>query len=610
MRLDSARLFRLALAVSLAVSALSFFAFTWRWPLVGDASLIHYIAFLISRGWAPYHQLGDMNMPGSYLIELAAMHVFGMGALAWRLFDFTLLLVASACFALICRNPAPSATNPGAPSMTVSLSWVGSKCNWLAALFASSLFILIHGRDGLSEGGQRDLTMAVCLLAATAFLSLAVRRGAQDDAPTTLNHSASRAILYAALFGLFSGLAATIKPTAILLTLVQLLLALHALRPDQAQPGHAQNTQWTRLAVSALVAYFIAPLLALLFLLRKHAFSAFLAGFRGIVPYYASLGHRPLGFVLLHSLSPLLALVILWLLVLLLEALAPRPPRIVWSLRKPPQSWERTALLLGVLFGLLNCVAQQRALPYYRYPLLVFLLPLIALDLTAILNLSTHSQPATAPPRRPVSKKLAQTLAALALAYGALFLAPQSAVLIHRYRWWQTDFISSLQSNLNALGGPSLSGHIQCIDSISGCNNVLYRMRLEPATGVLSDFLLFGSPTDRQPTATIPVIRDTRAAFLTSVAAHPPQVIVVTSHLHIDGPDDFEKLARWPAFEDRLGRHYTLATQWSPARTARWWSREETPASYRIYLLRETSLRDLPHPATATLPKDPARPHP
>ena len=37
----------------------------------------------------------------------------------------------------------------------------------------------------------------------------------------------------------------------------------------------------------------------------------------------------------------------------------------------------------GVLFGLLNCILQQRALPYYRYPLLAFLLPLIALDLTS-----------------------------------------------------------------------------------------------------------------------------------------------------------------------------------------------------------------------------------
>ncbi len=115
--------------------------------------------------------------------------------------------------------------------------------------------------------------------------------------------------------------------------------------------------------------------------------------------------------------------------------------------------------------------------------------------------------------------------------------APQSAILIHRYRWRETDFITSLQQNLNTLGGPALSGHIQCIDSISGCGNVLYRMRLEPATGVLSDFLLFGSVSDNQPPESIPIIRDTRAQFSAAILAHPPQVIVVTgSHLHIGGP--------------------------------------------------------------------------
>ncbi len=172
------------------------------------------------------------------------------------------------------------------------------------------------------------------------------------------------------------------------------------------------------------------------------------------------------------------------------------------------------------------------------------------------------------------------------MAYSGFILAPQCAILIHRYRWRETDFITSLEQNLVSLGGASLSGHIQCIDSISGCGNVLYRLRLEPSTGVLSDFLLFGAVSDRLPAEQIPILRDTRASFAAAMLAHPPKVIVVTSHLHIDGPDNFEKLARWPAFAGFLASRYTLRTEWSPTRTARWWSREETPASYRIYVLR------------------------
>ena len=128
------RLFRAALAASLTVSALLYFLWSWRWPLVGDASLIHYIGFLIQRGWVPYAQLGDMNMPGSYLIEIAAMHIYGMGDVAWRLFDFTLLATASvSCFVVT--------TNLGAPSKTVPSSWVGdaaAQSGWLPGLFSAS----------------------------------------------------------------------------------------------------------------------------------------------------------------------------------------------------------------------------------------------------------------------------------------------------------------------------------------------------------------------------------------------------------------------------------------------------------------------------------------
>jgi len=576
------RLFRAALATSLTLSALLFFLWSWRWPLVGDASLIHYIGFLIQRGWAPYRDLGDMNMPGSFLIEIAAMHIFGMGDLAWRLFDFTLLAIASASFFIICSTPANRASTNRVPvacperSRRVREATVGSfsrlpaiSPSFLAALFSASLFILIHGRDGLAEGGQRDLTMAVLLLTATAFLFVAVRKDSKWSAAT---------------FGLLSGIAFTIKPTALPLSLAQLLLAANALRRFRIDFLHlgrknANRSVLIHYIAPAAAAGLIAPTIALIFLLREHALAAFLAGFRGIIPYYASLGHRSVGFVLLHSISPLLPIVIAWLIVLVLQRKI-----FYWS-----RNWERNALLIGVLFGLLNCIAQQRALPYYRYPLLVFLLPLMALhfvrtfDAQLTTELGAPSQ--TASPSE-MGSRAAQTLAVLTLAYAAFVLAPQSAILIHRYRWRETDFITSLQQNLNSLGGPALSGHIQCIDSISGCGNVLYRMRLEPATGVLSDFLLFGSVSDNQPPESISILRDTRAQFSTAILAHPPQVIIVTSHLHIDGPDNFEKLARWPAFASFLADRYTLHTEWSPNRTARWWSREETPASYRIYVLR------------------------
>jgi hypothetical protein len=549
LRNGSARVFRILLAASLIVSALLFFVWSWRWPLVGDASLIHYIGWLIGRGWAPYREIGDMNMPGSYLIELAAMHVFGMGDLAWRLFDFALMTVATASFFVITRR-----SRAGAPSMTVSSSWVGSENSWLAGLFAACLFILVHGRDGLAEGGQRDLTMAVCLIVATAFLFVAIRR----DWPWA-----------AAAFGLFSGVALTIKPTALPLTVAQLLLAVYVLRGSGTQ-GESPNRRWLRHATAAILGYLIAPGVALIFLLRERALAAFFANLHGLVLYYSGLGHRPLGFLLLHSISPLLPLVLLWLGVLALR----RQP-LDWE--RAALGWERAALGFGALFGLVSYLVQARGFPYYRYTLVVFLLPLMAVDFTraAETQLSDLWR-ATSHIRRI---KAAQWLALAALAFGGFFLAPQSAVLIHRYRWWETDFITSLERNLDALGGQRLSSHIQCIDSISGCGNVLYRMRLEPANGLLVDFPLFGADE-------VPFVRQTRERFFAAMNASPPQVLVVTSALYVDGPGEFRKLDRWPAFKSFLAEDYTLQTEWSPTRTARWWSREETPASYRIYVLR------------------------
>jgi len=251
-----------------------------------------------------------------------------------------------------------------------------------------------------------------------------------------------------------------------------------------------------------------------------------------------------------------------------------------WSL-----DWERSALLAGVIFTLLSCIVQARALPYYRYPLLVFLLPLIALDFTRVFDSNTRelNQPPPTPPA-------ARLLAAAGLAVGGLFLAPQSALLIHSYRWQQTDLIASLEEDLNGLGGAGLSRHIQCIDTNSGCGTVLYRMRLEPVSGVLSDFFLFGRDD-------APVVRQTREQFARDLLRDPPRVIVVTSYLYLDGSEHYLKVDRWPAFESYLAGNYTLQTQWSPTRTARWWSREELPVSYRIYLLRaQPDALAPPHP--------------
>jgi len=540
-RQSAIRVFYWLLASSLVLSSLLFFLWSWRWPLVADASEIHYVAFLIQRGWAPYRQIIDQQFPGAYLVELAGMHIFGMSSLSWRFYDFTLLGFATiACFAI---------TRISTDSRNGLSASAARQTAWFPGLFAACLFILIHGRDGLEQGGQRDFAMAVLLLGATAVLFTAVRRNW---------------LWCSAVFGLCSGLAFSIKPTVLPLSFAQLVFACYIRRKKGAR--------WLPHAGSAALAFLIAPAASIFFLLRQHAFGAFFAGFKTIVPYYASLAHRPLSYILIHSVSPVLLMVYLWLA---LQALLffTRDQSVDWI-----NDWERNILVASAAFGLLDCIMQARALPYYRYPFLSFLLPLMALDFHRALNRSILG---AKPVFTPWARKSTSAVCITALAFGGLVVAPQSAILIHRYRWWETDFITSLEKNLNALGGSNLSKHIVCIDSVSGCATVLYRMRLEPASAIPGDYLLFGPDSS-------PAVRQIRQKVVTDVFSNPPRVIVVSSHLHLDNDaaEDFRKLDRWPILSDFIAMHYNLVTEWHPTRPALWWSRPTTPASYRIYVLR------------------------
>ncbi|QHS51901.1 glycosyltransferase family 39 protein [Edaphobacter sp. 12200R-103] len=498
------RSFKVALVCSLMACTLLFFLWSWHWPLVGDASLIHYICFLMDHGMAPYRDLGDMNMPGVYMVEWAVMHTYGAGELAWRIFDFTLMAAAGVSIVVI--------TLP----------------DWFAGLFAASLFILVHGRDGLGQAGQRDLTMAVCLLMATASLMQGVRKDRWWGF---------------ALFGVFAGVAVTIKPTAPLFAALLLLVLVITYR--------RQNRRSIIDVASASAAFFIGPIAAVVFLWQKDALRAFIVGLSGIVPYYASLGHKSLGFLLAHSVSPLMSLVVIWLLLLLVS--------------RPKLTPERVILVCGVAFGLFSYIVQQRGYPYYRYSLLAFLLPLMAMDFAAAF-------------RSWQAQRVCYALAALGLLIGGFVIAPTSIFYIHRYET-HADFITSLRATLEEAGGASLSGHIQCIDSISGCGTTLYKMRLVQSTGVLSDFLLFGPET-------APVVRSTRRQLLEAIEEDPPKVIVVSASLHLDRLGNYRKLERWPEFSGVLSQKYLLKTEWSPHRPNHWWSREQWPDGYRVYVLR------------------------
>src|SRR5271157_3706407 len=72
----------------------------WRsleWPLVGDATIFHFIAGQMQMGAVPYRDIVDINMPLTYDIHAAIVAIGGMSDVAWRAFDLTAAAVLSAC---------------------------------------------------------------------------------------------------------------------------------------------------------------------------------------------------------------------------------------------------------------------------------------------------------------------------------------------------------------------------------------------------------------------------------------------------------------------------------------------------------------------------------
>lgn len=161
----------------------------WHWPLVGDATLMRYVVFLLRNGHAPYSQIIDINLPGSYFLEAAGMRLLGSGAAGMRLYDGALSAVICGCAVLLSKD-----------------GFRARGC----ALVGGLLIVLIHLRDGLVQAGQRDYAILAIVLLAYVFLL----RGPFAKGP-----------MGAWLFGLLAGCTMTIKPTMLLLLYASRLAA-------------------------------------------------------------------------------------------------------------------------------------------------------------------------------------------------------------------------------------------------------------------------------------------------------------------------------------------------------------------------------------------------
>jgi hypothetical protein len=472
-----------------------------RWGITQDTPLIHYVVFLISRGFAPYRDIIEMNMPGSYMTEWFAMHVFGTTDAAWRVFDiFLMALAALAAYRIV------------------------QPTGRVYAIIAAALITLYHVGSGTPDVGQRDYIVAVLLLWGAAFALDAL-------------HLQRPSLMF--LAGISLAWSAAVKPTGVPFDLLLLLLVLLALQ--RRMLPIIPYIFW------GFIGALIPSLAVLLFLMHFHALQPFLVLLHTLIPYHRSNGNLPIHILLFRWLYWMFYPLAIATLVLAFSWGRARILRV-------------TLLTFGFLCGWFAYLYQGKGWTYHGSTAMLFLIVL-----TAVLAATS---------RRP-------RLAAVAIALASLAPALYFPVSIYRHsRFTNYALEQSLTNELNSLGGPALSHHVQCLDWNAGCLNVLYRMQLVQSTGFIYDYYLF-------PAHPAAATATQQTNFLAVVQAAPPRVIIITSH---DWPafQGFNKLDRWPQFEQWLNAHYTLADVLS--------ERTPTPAdiasnyanirTYRVYTLR------------------------
>ncbi|MCX6023031.1 MAG: glycosyltransferase family 39 protein [Chloroflexi bacterium] len=508
----------------------------WRslsWPLIHDSPLMHYIAWLIMQGAVPYRDILDMNLPGVYLLHLGLLNTLGPSDAAWRFFDLAWLLATTALLFAYCR-PLGGA---------------------LGGAAAALVFALYHLGGGAAQAGQRDYLMCVFLLA-----------GLYGMAHAWEGRPWRRSLLLA---GLALGAAMTIKPFVGVLWLGCAVLAAIA----------ARRRGWPvwQAAGAVLAGGGLPPALCGLWLLSLGALPAFISVQLDFnLPFYGKVNQvsiprmytiifdeftQAIRFVTVVLVNeppslraiiggllglPVLGLVIRILVVLGagLFGLAATAGLAVNAGLVAVQRFTIRHLLAGVglLYGVLNYVAQGRGSEYHRYPMVLFVCVLLA----AALSLAVAY-----PPRWPRRFAGAFRFAPpVALAAVLALVGARDLALPERNRQVavKEQRVTEVAAELRRLVPPG--GTAQVMDMVSGGIHSLLRAGIQEPTRFIYDFQFYEFIED-------PRIQALQSEYLAALRQNKPAAVVVFKESW--ARHDYDRLDRFPAMLDVLQQDYTLA---------------------------------------------------
>jgi len=318
----AARIVRGALTAALLAAFATMVAWSLHWPLLADAQVMRYANFLIDHGFAPYRDVLDINMPGTYFSDRLAVFLFGSSDLGWRMYD--IFLMVSATLGMI------------------AIAW---PIDWLAGLFGGVLFALLHAADGPTGTGERDQFITVLMIVGCAALFYAVRR----DRPGWM-----------VFLGFCMGMAATVKPATAPLGFVLLAMACAVLQH--------RRVRWAPYLIYGVLGAGAAAAIFFGFLLRHQSLAAFIDITRSITAYYAGLD-RVSTVTMLREIVPRP----MRLLIPIGIALAVMDRR-EWN-------WERWALMVCAAMGVFSYFLQGKGFYHHRYELMAFCLLWFAIEM-------------------------------------------------------------------------------------------------------------------------------------------------------------------------------------------------------------------------------------
>jgi len=488
------------LKLILAGSAALLAYLVWRslgWPLIHDAPLMHYVAWVIGQGGVPYRDVFDMNLPGIYLIHAAILAAAGPGDLAWRLFDLGWL--AATC-ALLWAYTRPLGAGPAAAG--------------------GVLFALYHLSGGAWRMGQRDFLLCLFLLAGAYGLACSIERGG--------------ALLPLVLAGLALGVGMTVKPHAGLFWLGSAALA--------AWGAHRARRRALTAAVCVLAAGLVAPAAVFGWLGWRGGLEPFVAVLTGyLLPLYGHVGRvsvwQPFGGYRLGR--------ALWALLAALAVLAVAGPA-------PAGAGARKVIALaGAVYGALHFVVQGKGWEYQLYPLAAFLCALAPFALCRP-GVSIPSPPEGERARVRGSVEGLRRRAALAVLAVTVAVLGAKGVDALEAPWIaaKARVVAAVTRDLAPLAPPGST--VQVMDVTEGGVHALLNLGRRQPTRFLYDFHFFHDTGD-------PRIRALRAELVEGLAAGRPAAVVVFRDTW--NHPGYGRLGEWPELERLLARSYTLAVE-------------------------------------------------